>query len=56
MSNTDTQRGSTERPLIDIVNVTKSYKKGDSTVTPLADLNLQVKEGEFVFDHKASDS
>ena len=48
MSNTDTQRGSTERPLIDIVNVTKSYKKGDSTVTPLADLNLQVKEGEFV--------
>lgn len=48
MNLTDTKPGNSGRPLIDIVNVTKSYKKGDSTVTPLADLNLQVQEGEFV--------
>lgn len=40
--------GGGRQPLIDIINVTKSYKKGDSTVTPLEDLNLQVSEGEFV--------
>ena len=36
------------RALIELKNVTKSYKKGDSTVTPLAELNLRVDEGEFV--------
>lgn len=40
--------GGGRQPLIDIINVTKSYKKGDSTVTPLEDLNLHVSEGEFV--------
>lgn len=35
-------------PLIELTKVTKSYRKGDSTVTPLADLDFQVSEGEFV--------
>lgn len=35
-------------PLIDLQNVTKSYRKGDQLVTPLANLNLQIEEGEFV--------
>ena len=48
MSDNRIQSGGGRQPLIDIINVTKSYKKGDSTVTPLADLNLQVHEGEFV--------
>lgn len=39
---------SSSRKLIELVNVTKSYKKGDQTVTPLAELNLAVEEGEFV--------
>lgn len=39
---------SNSRKLIELVSVTKSYKKGDQTVTPLADLNLTVEEGEFV--------
>lgn len=35
-------------PMIQLLGVTKSYKKGDSTVTPLADLSLRVDRGEFV--------
>ena len=38
----------TARPLIELVSVTKSYRKGDSTVTPLSELSLRVDEGEFV--------
>lgn len=34
--------------LIELVDVTKSYKKGDQTVTPLSNLNFSVEEGEFV--------
>lgn len=34
--------------LIELVNVTKSYKKGDQLVTPLANLNLAVEAGDFV--------
>lgn len=34
--------------LIELKNVTKSYKKGVQKVTPLSDLNLSVEQGEFV--------
>ncbi len=34
--------------LIELLNVTKSYRKGAQKVTPLSDLNLEVQEGEFV--------
>lgn len=34
--------------LIELRNVTKSYTKGDQTVTPLANLNLAVEQAEFV--------
>ncbi len=34
--------------LINLVNITKSYKKGDQKVTPLSGLSLSVEEGEFV--------
>ncbi len=31
-----------------IFNVTKSYQKGDQEVTPLKNVDLQIKEGEFI--------
>lgn len=34
--------------LIELTNVSKSYKKGDQSITPLKDLNLSVEEGDFV--------
>lgn len=34
--------------LINLSNVTKSYRKGAQKVTPLSNLNLVVKDGEFV--------
>lgn len=34
--------------LINLSNVTKSYRKGAQKVTPLSNLNLLVKDGEFV--------
>lgn len=34
--------------LIELIDVTKSYKKGAQLVTPLSGLNLAVEEGEFV--------
>jgi putative ABC transport system ATP-binding protein len=36
------------QPLINLVDVSKSYRKGDTTVTPLSNLNLTVAAGEFV--------
>lgn len=35
-------------PLIECRKLTRSYKKGDLTITPLADLDLDVSEGEFL--------
>ncbi len=35
-------------PLIELTKVTKAYRKGDSFVTPLADLDFNVESGEFV--------
>jgi putative ABC transport system ATP-binding protein len=35
-------------PLIELVDVTKSYRKGDTTITPLCNLDLNVEEGEFL--------
>jgi putative ABC transport system ATP-binding protein len=34
--------------LIDIRNVTKRYRKGDETITPLDDVSLEIDSGEFV--------
>lgn len=35
-------------PLIDVIDVTKEYHKGDTCVTPLNRINVRVNEGEFV--------
>ena len=35
-------------PLVEIRGVTKSYRKGDQTITPLHDVNLAVDRGDFV--------
>lgn len=34
--------------LVEVVNVTKSYSKGEETITPLNEVSLQVHEGDFV--------
>ena len=35
-------------PLIEIKNVTKRYRKGDETITPLDDVSLSIEQGEFI--------
>jgi putative ABC transport system ATP-binding protein len=35
-------------PLVDVRNVTKTYRKGDSTITPLQNASLTVDRGDFV--------
>jgi putative ABC transport system ATP-binding protein len=35
-------------PLVEIRNVTKAYRKGDQTITPLHDVDLSVDRGEFL--------
>jgi len=35
-------------PLIEINNVTRTFRKGDETITPLDDVSLQIAEREFV--------
>lgn len=34
--------------LVEIRNLTKEYKKGDETIRPLVDVDLDVRDGEFV--------
>lgn len=34
--------------LVELSHVTKSFTKGDQTITPLEDVNLNIYEGEFV--------
>jgi len=34
--------------LIEITNVTKRYRKGEETITPLDDVSLDVQQGEFI--------
>lgn len=34
--------------LVELKQVSKSFKKGDETITPLDDVDLQISEGEFV--------
>jgi len=34
--------------LVELSNVSKSFSKGDETITPLDDVSLQIHEGEFV--------
>ena len=34
--------------LIEIRNLTKSFQKGDETITPLRDVSLDIDAGEFV--------
>lgn len=48
MTNNDITNSGNNQPLINLVNVTKTYRRGDNTVTPLADLNMQVQPGEFL--------
>lgn len=33
---------------IELANVTKAYRKGDVTITPLSELSLSIDQGEFV--------
>jgi putative ABC transport system ATP-binding protein len=35
-------------PLIEIQNLTKHYRKGGETITPLDDVSLSVEQGEFI--------
>jgi putative ABC transport system ATP-binding protein len=35
-------------PLVEVRNVTKSFRKGEQTITPLLGANLAVEQGEFV--------
>lgn len=35
-------------PLVQLTNVTKRYRQGDETITPLNDLSLDIHAGEFV--------
>ena len=34
--------------LVELMNVCKSFTKGDETMTPLDDVSLAISEGEFV--------
>ncbi|MBC8868132.1 MAG: ATP-binding cassette domain-containing protein, partial [Planctomycetes bacterium] len=34
--------------LVEIRNLTKEYKKGDETIRPLVDVDLDIRDGEFV--------
>jgi len=34
--------------LIEIRNLTKQYRKGDETITPLDDVSLDIEQGEFI--------
>jgi len=42
------RNGSTRAPLIECRRLTKSYKKGDNTITPLQELDLDVARGDFL--------
>ena len=35
-------------PLVDVRNVTKTFRKGDQSITPLQDASLTVERGEFI--------
>ncbi len=35
-------------PLVEVEQVTKEYRKGDQTITPLKDASLQIERGEFL--------
>lgn len=47
-SQTIMQRELPSTPLIQCRGLTKSYKKGDSTITPLQELDLDVPAGDFL--------
>lgn len=34
--------------LVELISVSKSFRKGDETITPLDDVSLKIREGEFV--------
>jgi ABC-type glutathione transport system ATPase component len=34
--------------LVTLTNVTKSFRKGDETITPFDDVTLEIHDGEFV--------
>lgn len=35
-------------PLVEVMNVTKQYHKGEETITPLDDVSLEIQRGEFL--------
>lgn len=35
-------------PLVEIRNLTRSYRKGDETITPVRELDLDIERGEFI--------
>lgn len=35
-------------PLVEVINVTKQYHKGEETITPLDDVSLDIERGEFL--------
>ncbi len=35
-------------PLVEVINVTKQYHKGEETITPLDDVSLNIERGEFL--------
>ncbi len=45
---TDLLRSPASAPLIQCRRLTKSYKKGDNTITPLQELDLDVPAGDFL--------
>ncbi len=44
---TSSQDGST-KPAVELIGVTKSFRKGDETITPLNQVDLRIATGEFV--------
>ncbi|MDA1214634.1 MAG: ATP-binding cassette domain-containing protein, partial [Planctomycetota bacterium] len=34
--------------LVELRNLTKTFKKGDETITPLLNVDLDIEDGEFV--------
>ena len=38
----------TGRPILEVLNVTKTYGEGHTAVTAVADASLSVEEGQFV--------
>ena len=40
--------GEPKAPIVEIIHVSKSYRRGDRAVPVLVDINLAIAEGEFI--------